>query len=116
MIFFRFDFVVNAKPDLSMSNSHQDYGDDYEQIDEFDPLKNRDGKMYKHNLGVFAIKFEGTLMCEPSFVSSEALLVYHKPGTKRREAEIELARLHKESHDSDSYKVISLYNWAYSNY
>ena len=93
---FRFDFVVHANPNVA-KKKHDHYN--YEENQSFDPLKNLDGKPYQHNLGVFPIRFEGTLMCETSYISGEALLVYHKPGTQRKTAETELTALHKEYRD-----------------
>ena len=40
--------------------------------------------------------FEGLALCEFGHIMSEALLVYHKPNTERKAAELELASLHKE--------------------
>ena len=71
--------------------------DEYENdIFEFDPLKNHDGKPYQHNAGAFRMVFEGLALCEFGHIMSEALLVYHKPNTERKAAELELASLHKE--------------------
>ena len=104
---FRFDFVLEAnhglKPAEPTKNNddddYQHYDDDYEP---FDPTTNLDKKKYKHSLGVFPIRFEGLLMCEGVFVSSDALLVYHKPKTVRRTSEIELASLYQESQATES--------------
>ena len=51
------------------------------------------------------MRFEGLLMCEGVFVSSDALLVYHKPKSDREAAEIELTSLYQESRETVPWKV-----------
>ena len=112
---YRFDFVLDANHELRPVESQTNpkpkakHSDDYENYNDedytFDPTVNLDGTKYKHSLGVFPIRFEGLLMCEGVFVSSDALLVYHKPNTNRRKAEIELTSLYQESRESVSWKV-----------
>ena len=110
---FRFDFVLDAnheaKPKGPKMNSKMKHNDDYENYNDedytFDPTVNLDGTKYEHSMGVFPIRFEGLLMCEGVFVSSDALLVYHKPNTNRKTAEIELTSVYQESKESVSWKV-----------
>lgn len=106
----RFDFVIDANYEAKPKQGSRVYHDDnYEHSNDenysFNPNANLDGTKYEHNLGVFPIRFEGLLMCEGVFVSSDALLVYHKPNSNRETAEIELASLYQESRQSVPWRV-----------
>ena len=56
-------------------------------------MEGRDGKKYKHNNGVFKIRYQGLFLCDAWQIVSEGLLVYNKAKTDRTKAEVELARL-----------------------
>ena len=90
-MFQRIDFVLHANYEANPSKAYENSDDSYQMYHE-----NLDGKRYQHNLGVFAIHFDGLLLCQGPRVSSEALLVYHKRSSERKTAEVELAALYEE--------------------
>ena len=62
-------------------------------------MEGREGKKYKHNNGVFKIRYQGLYFCDASQIVSEGLLVYNKAKTDRAKAEVELARLVLETQE-----------------
>ena len=100
-IYFRFDFVLNANQHVKFENK-----------------RGRHGTYYKHNKGVFKMRFQGLQACALDGVIGEALLVYNKFGSHRQDSEIELAEVFEHSskrpHSSKSYErvIINIMNFC----
>ena len=100
-IYFRFDFVLNANQHVKFENK-----------------RGRHGTYYKHNDGVFKMRFQGLQACSIEGVIVEALLVYDKVGSNRQDSEIELAEVFEHSskrpHSSKSYErvIINIMNFG----
>ena len=96
-IYFRFDFVLNANQHVKFENK-----------------RGRHGTYYKHNNGVFKMRFQGLQACSFDGVIGEALLVYNKFGSNRQDSEIELAEVFEHSrkrpHSSKSYEGVKINN------